>query len=311
MTTNQRTRRWRSVAAIAAVGLLALAGCSDKKSDGGGGGSDDGGGSGKTIRISSQDFSEQKTLAQAYGQYLESKGFKVDIQDPIGTRKQIYAALKGGKVDLVLDYQGSATVELGGKATSDAAETYDALTKALDGEKLEAAATAEAVDANALVALKSWAEDNEVTTISDLADLDGPLTLGGAPECADRDDCLKGYEGDTYGLDLEFKAVDYGPPLVAALEADEIQLAQYGTTAPEVSEGKIVVLEDDKGLQSAENVVPIFRSSVSSEKLKSALDEVSKKLTTEDLSAWNQATDVDKEDPADVAQAWLEDKGLL
>ena len=37
----------------------------------------------------------------------------------------------------------------------------------------------------------------------------------------------------------------------------------------------------------------------------------SAEITTEDLAAWNQATDVDKEDPADVAQAWLEEKGLL
>ncbi|HEX2575758.1 MAG TPA: ABC transporter substrate-binding protein [Aquihabitans sp.] len=321
-STNHRPRRWRTVVAIAAIGLLALAGCSDNNDDeggssGGSGGSGGnateggGGGGGDTIRISSQDFSEQKTLAQVYGQYLESQGFEVDIQDPIGTRTQIFAALTGGDVDLVLDYQGSATVELGGEASSDADETYEALTTALEEQDLQAAAKSDAVDANALVALASWAEENEVTTISDLADLDGPLTLGGAPECAERDDCLLGYEGDTYGLDLEFTAVDYGPPLVAALEADEIQLAQYGTTAPEISDGTIVVLEDDQGLQSAENVVPIFRSAVANDELVAALDEVSEQLTTGDMADWNKATDVDKEDPADVATAWLEEKGLL
>ncbi|MBX3285611.1 MAG: ABC transporter substrate-binding protein [Actinobacteria bacterium] len=313
MTNQPRPRRWRAVAAVAVVGALALAGCSDNGSDDVSTGGGDGGGdtAAQTIRISSQDFSEQKTLAQVYGQYLEAQGFDVDIQDPIGTRTQIYAALADGKVDLVLDYQGSAVVELGGTASSDADETYDALTTALEGKDLVAAARSEAVDANALVALTSWAEEKGVTTISDLADVEGTLTLGGAPECAERPDCLKGYTGDPYGLTLEFKAVDYGPPLVAALKADEIQLAQYGTTAPEVSQGDIVVLEDDKGLQSAENVVPVLRSAVDSDELRKALDTLSAKITTEDLSAWNQATDVDKEDPADVAQKWLEDQGLL
>src|SRR5690606_27827087 len=121
---------------------------------------------------------------------------------------------------------------------------------------------------------------------------------------------LLGYQ-DVYGLDLKFTAVEYGPPLVAALEADEIQVAQYGSTAPEIATGKIVELEDDKGLQDAQNVVPVFRSEVSSSELIEALDTLSAAITTEDLAAWNQATDVDKEDPVDVATAWLEDNGLL
>lgn len=312
MTNQPRTRRWRTAAAVAVVGALALAGCSDNGSDDASAGGDGGGeAASETIRISSQDFSEQKTLAEAYGQYLEAQGFTVDIQAPIGTRTQIYAALADDKVDLVLDYQGSAVVELGGTATGDADETHEALVTLLEEQDLVAGARSDAANANALVALASWAEENGVTTISDLADVEGTLTLGGAPECAERPDCLVGYTGDPYGLTLEFKAVDYGPPLVAALEADEIQLAQYGTTAPEISEGTVVVLEDDLELQSAENIVPVLRSAVDSDDLREALDTLSAAITSADLSAWNQATDVDKEDPADVAQAWLEEQGLL
>jgi osmoprotectant transport system substrate-binding protein len=312
MTIQPRPRRWRTLAAVAAVGVLALAGCSDNGSDDASSGGDSGGdAASETIRISSQDFSEQKTLAEVYGQYLEAQGFTVDIQEPIGTRTQIYAALADDKVDLVLDYQGSAVVELGGTATGDADETHEALVTLLEEQDLVAGARSEAANANALVALTSWAEENGVTTISDLADVEGPLTLGGAPECAERPDCLVGYTGDPYGLTLEFKAVDYGPPLVAALEANEIQLAQYGTTAPEISQGTVVVLEDDLELQSAENIVPVLRSAVDSDDLREALDTLSAAITSDDLSAWNQATDVDKDDPADVAQAWLEEQGLI
>jgi osmoprotectant transport system substrate-binding protein len=300
------TRPWRLLAAFAVIGVLALSACG--KSDSGSGAK----ASGPTIRISSQDFPEQKTLAQVYGQFLKAKGFTVKIQDSIGTRKQIYAALKANKVDLEIDYQGSAVTELKGTADADADTTYAALGKLLKPLKLEAAAKSEATDANALVALKSWAKTNKVTSISDLKDVSGDLTLGGAPECAERPLCLKGYNDPAvYGLSLKFTPVDYGPPLVAALQADTIQVAQYGTTAPEISTGKIVVLTDDKGLQPAENVVPVLRTAVSSEKLLAALDELSKQITSKDLSAWNNSTDVDKEDPADVAQAWLQDNGLI
>ncbi|MGN6695177.1 MAG: ABC transporter substrate-binding protein [Aquihabitans sp.] len=320
MKNRTTTRRWRALSLLAVVGVLALASCSDNKSDAGSDGSTKTStGSGETadaIRISSQDFSEQKVLAQVYGQYLEDQGIAVDIQEPIGTRDQIYDALENDKLDLQLDYSGSAVVFLEGEdvkesgASADADATFQALQPLLKDVNLESSEQSEAADANALVALKSWADDNGVTKISDLSGVDGTLTLGGAAECAERAECLLGYR-DTYGLNLEFKAVDYGPPLVAALEADEIQVAQYGSTAPEIATGKIVELEDDKGLQDAQNVVPVFRSAVSSPELIEALNTISAAITTEDLAAWNQATDVDKEDPTDVATKWLEDNDLL
>ena len=305
--TAPRPRRSLTLLAVLAAVATLLAACgSDKKSD-----TSNKSAAKTTIRISSQDFGEQKTLAQVYGQYLSAKGYKVDIQPAIGTRTQIYAALKANKVDLVLDYEGSAVVELKGKSTSDADANHAALVKALAPLGLSAGARSDAADANALVALTTWADQNGVKTISDLSKVTAKLTLAGAPECATRDDCLLGYKS-TYGLDLNFKPVSYGPPLVAALEANEVQLAQYGTTAPEVADGKIVVLTDDKGLQSAENVVPVYRTKIGTDDagLAKDLDALSKTITTADLAKWNKATDVDKTDPADVAEAWLASKGL-
>ena len=321
MSSNPHSRRWRAFSLLAVVGILALASCSDNSSDAGSDGetktsTGSGDSDAAAIRISSQGFSEQIILAQVYGQYLEAQGIKVDIQEPIGTRDQIFAALEDDKLDLQLDYSGSAVVFLEGDeatesgASADADATFEALGPLLKPLELEASDQSEAADANALVALTTWAEENGVVNISDLSGVDGQLTLGGAAECAERAECLVGYK-DVYGLDLDFKAVEYGPPLVAALEADEIQVAQYGSTAPEIATGKIIELKDDQGLQDAQNVVPIFRTSVSTPELIEALNTLSAKITTEDLAAWNQAADVDKEDTTDVATQWLEDNDLL
>lgn len=302
MSPRPGSRRWRSLLSATlttVVALLALSGCS--------GDSDDSG-----IRVGSQKFSESRTLAEVYAQFLVARGFDAEVQAPIADRTQLLAAMEKGTIDIQLDYSGSAVTELGGDASADADATHAALVEVLEPKGLVAAAQSEAANANALVALTSWAEENEVTTISDLAALDGPLTLGGAPECADRDDCLAGYNGPTYELGLEFVQVAYGPALVAALEANEIDVAQYGSTAPELAEGTIVILDDDQGLQSAQNVVPVLRSAIVTDDLIAALDELSALITTDDLAAWNLATDgAAKEDPADVAQAWLEAKGLL
>ncbi|MBX3312842.1 MAG: ABC transporter substrate-binding protein [Actinobacteria bacterium] len=315
MTSPNRPRHLRAIAALAVASVLLLGACGSD-SDGGssdGSSSDGSSASAATIKIGSQKFSESETLAEVYAQFLKAKGFDIQVEAPIADRTQLFAAMDKGSVDLELDYTGSAVTELGGTASSDADATYADLEKALADKGWVAADQSEAADANALVALTSWADENHVTKISDLADLDGPLTLGGAPECADREDCLAGYNGPTYDLGLEFVQVAYGPALVTALQSGDIDVAQYGSTAPEIAEGTIVVLEDDQGLQSAQNVVPIIANEeLATDDLLAALNELSAEITTEDLAAWNLATDGDaKEDPADVAQSWLEDKGLI
>jgi osmoprotectant transport system substrate-binding protein len=306
-------KQWaRGLVGIVAVLALVAAGCSEKKTTTtktktGGTSTDAGGDKGAKIRISSQDFGEAKTLAQVYGQYLEAKGYDVDIQRPIGTRPQVVAALKAGKIDLEFDYQGSLATELDPKGTPspEPAKTYSRLTTALDTVGLKAAKYAAAQDGNALVALKTWAEKNHIVNISDLEKVQDQVTLGGAPECKERPDCLKGYEGPLYGLKFKgVKVVAYGPPLVAGLKADTIQVAQYQTSAPEIASGDIVVLTDDK-------VVPVFTDKVASQSLTNDLDALSAKLTDDDLAAWNKATDIDKEEPADVAAKWLKDAGLI
>ena len=109
-----------------------------------------------------------------------------------------------------------------------------------------------------------------------------------------------------YGLTFkDFVALEYGPPLTEALEAGR----DPGRAVPdrprrEIATGNFVVLEDDKGLLSADNIVPVLRSEIADaygDALADAINELSALLTTEDLIAWNVATDIDKDEPADVA----------
>jgi osmoprotectant transport system substrate-binding protein len=310
------TKRWRlPLALVLAFGLTAAA-C----------GSDDDSGSdttdpateaveGSTIRFAPQDFAESKTLTEVYAQALEAQGFDVEVEPASGFRDQVYPALEDDEIDIIIDYTGSATRYLDPDAapTSNSEETYTALNEALEPLDLVSYDFSGAEDANALVALRSWAEENSVVTISDLAGVEG-VKLGASEDCRERTDCLLGYQ-DVYGLDFaEFVALEYGPPLTEALSANEVQVAQYQTTAPQLASGDFVELEDDQGLLSADNVVPVLRSDLADEygaALASAINEISALLTTEDLIAWNVATDIDKEEPADVATAWLEEQGLL
>ena len=72
-----------------------------------------------------------------------------------------------------------------------------------------------------------------------------------------------------------------------------------------------MLLEDDKGLQPVENIVPVIREDATNPEIEELLNAISAELTTEELSELNKLVDVDKEDPADAATTWLEENGFL
>jgi osmoprotectant transport system substrate-binding protein len=309
--------RWRAPLALTLVLVLAVtaAACGDDKKDTDTTATTDA--SLPAIRLAPQDFAEAKTLTEVYGQYLTAEGFDVDIQKPDGFRDQVYPDLEADKIDMIIDYAGSATVFLDKTkvGSSDPDETAAALTSVLAAKDLVAFTPSGAEDANALVALKSWADEKGITTISDLSKVDGTIKIGGAEDCRERVDCLKGYTDPAiYGLKMDLTAVAYGPPLIAALDSGTEDVVQYQTTAAELASGKYIVLKDDKGILSSDHIVPVLRKELADAygtRLKAAVDQLSAKITTEDLIAWNVSTDINKDEPADVAKAWLTDKGLL
>jgi osmoprotectant transport system substrate-binding protein len=85
-----------------------------------------------------------------------------------------------------------------------------------------------------------------------------------------------------------------------------------GSTCAPVPGNKLVVLEDDKHLQNADNVIPAVNAAFSQSQpaLLPALNAVSAKLTTKDLVDMNAAVDVDRKSAADVAAAWVDKSGI-
>ena len=84
------------------------------------------------------------------------------------------------------------------------------------------------------------------------------LVLGGPPECPERPFCLPGLE-ETYGIEFEeFQPLDVGGPLtVKAIESGRIDVGLLFSTSSVIGDRGWVVLEDDKSLQTAENITPV------------------------------------------------------
>jgi glycine betaine/choline ABC-type transport system substrate-binding protein len=139
------------------------------------------------------------------------------------------------------------------------------------------------------------------------------LTLGGPPECPERPFCIPGFR-ETYGIEFsQFVPLDVGGPLtVEALQNGDIDVALLFSTDPAIQENGWVLLEDDKQLQSAENITPVVRADVPDMPvIEERLNAISAALTTETMTELNGRVSIDGEDPADVAASFLADNGLL
>jgi osmoprotectant transport system substrate-binding protein len=85
-----------------------------------------------------------------------------------------------------------------------------------------------------------------------------------------------------------------------------------GEACAPVAGHQLVVLEDDKHLQNADNIVPAVNAAAASANpaLLQALNKVSAGLTEDDLIGMNAAVDIDRKTATDVAAGYVADKGL-
>jgi osmoprotectant transport system substrate-binding protein len=162
---------------------------------------------------------------------------------------------------------------------------------------------------------RETADKFQLTAVSDLRALASRLVLGGPPECPSRPLCLLGFR-DVYGLRFQrFIPLDVGGPLtLAALEGGEIDVAVLFTGDRPVTGRQLVFLTDDLALQPAENITPVVRQDVINAhgpELRRRLDHVTRRLTTADLARLVRRVDVDREDPAALAAAWLRRNDVL
>lgn len=289
-------------AALAAV--LVLGGCAnsnplDAPSEGSSSGGD-------TIVIGSQAYYSNEIIAEIYAQALEAADIKVDRQFNIGQRDAYMPDVESGAIDLFPEYTGNLLEYLDKDATATSPDdVYAALKEALP-KGLTALDYAEASDQDTYTVLKSFAEENGLTSIGDLSKVTTPVTIGAAPEFEQRPYGPAAAK-EVYGVDLGFSAT--GPTTLESLLAGEIQVADIYSADPAFQTEDIVALEDPENIILASNVVPIASSDVADE-ISDVINAVSKKLTAEELVGLNVQSTVDQKSAGDIAKKWLADNDL-
>ncbi len=190
------------------------------------------GGSGPIV-VMAAGFSENQVLGNLYATVLDAAGFDATVK-PVTNREVYLPALQRGEVQVAAEYVGTLAEFLNKKAggpdaaavaSGDLDATLAALRPLAEKTGLTVLEPSAAADQNAFAVTRTFAEANDLETLSDLAGYEGDLVLGGPAECPTRPFCQPGLE-ETYGLDFSsFVSLDAGGPLTKeALKQGRVQV---------------------------------------------------------------------------------------
>ena len=267
-----------------------------------------------TIIIGSTNFEEQAIVSNIWADVLKKAGYNVTVEPALGTRSIVVPAIEKGQIDLEPDYAASLLGYLhNGEILSAAGEISTAVPadqKALASFGVTVLPATKALDTNVFVVTKATASKDHLTTVSSLKPYASKFTLGGPPECPTYALCEPGLK-KVYGLNFAgFKSLDEGGPLsVAALKNGEVQVVELDSSSGIVAQNNFVALTDNKHLEGADYIVPVIRKSVDTSGVAKALDSIDAKLTTAAITKLNLDVNNQQEQPAAVAQTWVNSVG--
>jgi len=311
-----------AAAALISVALLALAGCadddldSDKAADPSTTPSASGGGS---VTIGSQNFDEAALVTAMYAGVLEHAGY--DVTTKLVGRRDIYVNQMPDSIQIAPEYVGGIadfmnTTVNGADAepitTNDTQQSIDAVAPLLADKGLVLLDPSPATSQNAYFVTQDYSDSEGVTKLSDLEGKS--VVLAAAEDCAGRSDCEAGLE-KVYGIDItELLPLGYASPQTYKAVLDgEADLGQTGTLDGTLADQGLVLLEDDKGIQPAQNLIPLVSKDFLAEHpdVEQVLDDLMAALDNDTLGGLIARVTVDREAPEDVADQFLSDQGLV
>jgi glycine betaine/choline ABC-type transport system substrate-binding protein len=166
---------------------------------------------------------------------------------------------------------------------------------------------------NAVAVAFNYAVENGVQSIPDLIKVASQLTLGGPPQFEQSPTGVPAIES-TYGVvPGMFKPLELGSQY-QALDRGTVQAAIVNTTDPQLLTGGYPLLHDPDNMFGWGNIVPVVSNRALNAEgpvFVATINRVSALLTLPAMRELNAAVILDGQDPAKVAQQFLQDQGVL
>ncbi|HEY2052986.1 MAG TPA: glycine betaine ABC transporter substrate-binding protein [Solirubrobacterales bacterium] len=272
-----------------------------------------------SLTIGSKNFPEQEILGEIYTQALQAAGFNAKSDLSLGSETVALKTLKAGKISGYPEYASTALTAFFGlepeEVPSGATPAWEKANAEFEKEGLTAFKPTPFESANAVGLLKTTAEKYNLKTISDLKGVSEKLSLYGSPECEERIDCLAGLE-KLYGLKFkEFKPVDI-ELRYTVLEKGQADLSILFTTDPKLAAeaNKFVILEDDKHVFPAGNVIFVTSQKVAEEAgpdYQKTIEDVQSGLTLKVMQELDARVELERQTPNEAAAAYLKAAGYV
>jgi osmoprotectant transport system substrate-binding protein len=265
---------------------------------------------GPAIRVGSKNFTESIVIAEIYSRALENAGLKVERHLNLGSTAIAMAAIERGDIDLYPEYTGTGLLEvLHLPPMSDPKKIYDTVAAAYAKlYHLTWLPPSPMNDSQALATTKAISKAHNLTTLSELSKAAPQFRLATIQEFLARADGLQGLQKFYGGFD--FKSVrTYDITLkYQALKEGAADIASAFSTDGAISTDDLVVLRDDRNFWPAYNVAPVVRQDALARepRIATALDGVSPAITDRAAARMNAAVEGGKQDPSDVADAFLD-----
>lgn len=281
---------------LAGVGVvLLLAGCSSKRG----------------VAVGSKNFTEQVILGEIIAQHLENRLHQpVDRKLNLGGTLLAHQALLAGDIDMYPEYTGTAYTNVlkhGGVTDPDVV---------LDRVRAEYAtgfrlAVLDPLGFSSSFAMTVRGEDaraRHLETMSDAAADPAGFTLGAGYEFLTRPD---GYPAVNAAYPIKWtaapKSMDLGL-LYTALTGKQVSMVAANTTDGALTKLDVKVLKDDKQVFPPYQACIIARSALlaASPEVRTALAELSGKISDESMRKMNYAVDAEHQRAEDVAKEFLD-----
>lgn len=266
-----------------------------------------------SIILGSRNNTESIILSQVMGHLIEEQtDLKVTYKENLGGSNVVWNAMTTGNIDVIPDYTGTIVLTYYHEEPGTAEETL-AQTKELVAEDGIVAFNTFGFNNTYTLALdESTAEELNVVTFSDFAEVSNDFILGAVFEFIDRPDGLPGFEQE-YNIEFkDVKGMDHGM-MYRSINGNEVDVINSYTTDGQLQMYDLRVLEDDRSFFPPYHALPLIREEVLDEfpELEDVLTQLEGKIDEEIMQGMNAKVDNEGMMVEIVAQEFLKEAGLM
>jgi glycine betaine/choline ABC-type transport system substrate-binding protein len=289
------------VVTLLIVLVTSLVGCSSTTDD--------------TITIASKPHAEQYILAEMLKTLVEDNtDLTVELKLGIGGgTANIQPAMEKGEIDVYPEYTGTGWLfVLKEELINDPDELYTEVKQQYEEEyNIIWLDRYGFNNTYALAVREEIAEEYNLETYSDLSEVDTELIFGAEYDFYERDD---GYDALAEVYDFDFKdtkEIDIGLKY-EAIGNDSVDVINAFSTDGKLEEYNLKVLEDDQNFFPSYQSATLIRGEVLAQhpELEEIFNQLSNQISNDEMKRLNYLVEVEKQQASDVANEFLEEKGL-